>query len=152
MRANCLTASVMAVSAALIASATVAKTYTYTFGTQSGGAYCDGITFTNGGSGDGWGGNLLGSCGDENSVAGFTIKGETTNTIELSTGDTSFPGAFDTFLIQPKERLWYLYVDIGSGFLLVNEGKLIKGPPPISRHGAKSAIFKNPKAVDKPVL
>ena len=118
----------------------------------SGGAYCDGITFTNGGSGDIWSGNLLGSCGDNSGVGGFTVKGETTLSIELSTVDSADPGTLESFLIQPKTLRWYLYINQGFGFVLVNEGDLTKGAPPIAKDGAKSSIFKNPKALNKPVL
>ena len=155
MESRLLTAAVFATAAITVgafASPTEAKTYTYTFGTGSGGAYCDGITFTNGGSGDIWSGVLLGSCGNDQSVSGFTVKGETTTTIELSSASSAEPGVLEVFLIQPKTLLWYLYVNDGSGLELANEGPLIKGAPPIGTRRGKSSLFKNPKAVDNPTL
>jgi hypothetical protein len=154
MRAKHLKATMLAIAAialSALASPSLGKSYTYTFGNGSGSAYCDGTTFTNDGSKT-WSGTHLGSCVPNSDVAGFTIRGETTDTIELSMADPNFPNAFDTFLIQPKTLLWYVYIDMGYGFFLANDGNLIKGAPPISRHSAKSAVFKNPMVIDKPVL
>jgi hypothetical protein len=135
-----------------LASPSLAKTYKYQFGTNSGGGFCDGLTITNGGSGKIWTGTHTGSCEDGDGAGGFTVKIEGSVYIEINTTDkANDPGVFETFLLQPKTDLWYLYTNDGSGFELVNEGKLIKGTPPAGKQpSAKPSIVKNPKAVDKP--
>jgi hypothetical protein len=133
-------------------SPTMAKTYAYTFGNTTGAPYCDGLTII-GGDG-GWTGNHTGSCTDDDPAGGFTAKIGGTTYIDISTtDDADDPGFAETFLLQPKPGVWYLYSNRGLGFELINEGKLIKGAPPsIRQTAAKPSTFRNPKAVDKPTF
>jgi len=157
MKSKLLKATVLATAAIALGafvSPTTAKTYTYTFGTPSGQAYCDGLTINN--NGDIWSGNHIGSCTDNDAAGGFTVKIGGSKYIDISTTDNAHdPGFAETFLLQPKTGAWYLYINpnLGNGFLLVNEGLLIKGAPPSHRSpGAKPSTYKNPKAIDKPVF
>jgi hypothetical protein len=137
-----------------MATTTQAKALKYTFGTTYGGSYCDGVTLTTSDKVT-YSGTHTGSCLDSTNYAGgfaTTIKG-TGKFIDVSTTDNlDLPGYAITFLLDTKAGTWFLYTNIGSGFELFNEGVLIKGAPPVGKkNGAKSAVFKNPKAVDKPV-
>ncbi len=146
---------VLAMALGALASPSLAKTYAYTFGTVSGGAYCDGLTISNGGSGDGWSGNHTG-CTDDDPAGGFTARIGGTTYLDINTTDNeNSPGLFLTYLLEPKSRQWFLFTSTndGGGFQLINEGMLIKGAPASGkRPGAQASTFRNPKAVDKPVF
>jgi hypothetical protein len=160
MKSKLLKATLFATAAlamGAMATATQAKTttLTYTFGTAYGGEYCDGITLTSSDKVT-YSGTHTGSCLDSTNYAGgfaSKIKVDSAKTyVNASTTDNlDLPGYAITFLLDVKGSEWYLYTNIGSGFELFNEGVLIKGAPPVGKHGAKKAsVFKNPKATDKP--
>jgi len=153
MKAKLLGATAIATAAIALASPSFAKTYKFQFGTNSGSQFCDGLTITNDDSGKLWTGNHTGSCEADDSAGGFTAKIGGTTYIDINTTDANnAPGIFETFLLVPKTLQWFVYENDGGGFVLFNEGKLLKGPPPASLPaGARASVFKNPKAVDKPV-
>jgi len=148
MKSIVLKAAVLATASLAIgamSSPAMSKTLTYTFGPQTGGGYCDGVTITNDGAGSVWTGNLIG-CTDGAPVGGFT---------DISTTDEKdLPGWFLTYLLDTKALEWYLYTNYPLGtFAEINAGILTKGSPDIyNKSHAKRSVFKNPKAIDKPAF
>jgi hypothetical protein len=155
MKSKILKAALLATAALSIgafASSTQAKSYDYSFGTPYGGEYCDGLTLT---STDKviYSGLHSGTCeGSSQYAGGFaaSIK-KTVKGIDISTTDYFLPGYALTFLVDPKGSTWAVYGNIGGGFEFLNSGPLITDQAKVTKHLKKSSVYKNPKAVDKPV-
>ena len=140
-----------ALAVGVAASPSVAKTYKFTFGTPTGGEFCDGLTISTTDKLT-YSGNHTGTCeGTAQYAGGFAtkIKGDG-KFIDISTTDLGTPGYALTFLLDLKASTWFLYVNQGFAFQLVNEGILIKGAPRNSKRGVRSSVFKNPKATENP--
>ena len=152
LKATLLGTAALAVVA--MVSPAMGRTYAFTLGTFSGGAYCDGLTFSDSNGGVGWSGNHTG-CTDNDFAGGFTATIKVTgNFIDINTTDQkNLPGAFETFLLDTKAKEWFLLSNLGGGFELLNGGVLIKGAPDVSKGGhARASSFKNPKAIARPVF
>jgi len=117
-----------------LASPVMAKTLTYTFGTVSGGAYCDGLTLTQATVGHPtWGGTHTG-CTNNDPAGGYNVKVNGGPNLDIATTDT-LSGATQayTFFLNLKQQYWYLYDTSGGVFAQINSGPLIKGAPPAAK-------------------
>jgi hypothetical protein len=153
MKSKFLKATLMATAALALgamATSTQAKSYVYNFGTTYGGEYCDMLTLTSTDKVT-YSGLHNGTCeGSSQYAGGFADKiKDTSKGPNISTTDYFLPGYALTFLIDPKASTWAVYGNLGSGFEFLNSGPLITSKGAKQVH--KSSVFKNPKAVDKPV-
>ena len=131
-----------------IASSASAKTVAYTFGTASGGSYCDGLTLTSSDRGIIWSGTHTGSCQNADPAGGLAVKVKHNSTPYLDIATTftvDGPSAYTVFLNIPSST-WFLYTVSGGVFTEINSGPLINGAPP-AKFGAPSSLHKNPKTV-----
>lgn len=136
MKAALLAAAVLIVGA----SAANAKTLKYTFGTSTGGSYCDGVTLK---TTDNviYGGHHTGSCTKNDKAGGFAATISGTSVIDIATTDkANAPGKTFTFLLNTKAATWALYTLEGSTYTLINQGPLVAGAPP-AMLGAKPSVL-----------
>lgn len=138
MKSKLLKATVLATAAIAIGalvSPAMAKTLKYTFGTVSGGAYCEGLTLTQATVGHPtWGGTFTG-CTNQDPAGGYDVKVNGGMNLDIATTDSlnnPSAGAF-TFFLNLKQQYWYLYDTSGGVFAQINSGPLIKGAPPAAK-------------------
>jgi hypothetical protein len=151
MKSKLLKATVLATAAIAVgalASPVMARTLKYTFGTVSGGAYCEGLTLTQATVGHPtWGGTLTG-CTNQDPAGGYDVKVNGGMNLDIATTDSlnnPSAGAF-TFFLNLKQQYWYLYDTSGGVFAQINSGPLIRGVPSAKAPGAhRPATMPNPK-------
>jgi hypothetical protein len=151
MTSKLLKATLLATAAIAVgglASSATAKTLKYTFGTVSGGAYCDGLTLTQATTGHPtWGGTHTG-CTNSDPAGGYNVKVNGGSNLDIATTDT-LTGATQayTFFLNLTQHYWYLYDTTGGVFAQINSGPLINGAPPATARvgGRKASTAPNPK-------
>jgi hypothetical protein len=151
MKSTLLKATVLATTAIAVgalASPVMAKTLRFTFGTVSGGSYCDGLTLTQATTGHPtWGGTHTG-CTNNDPAGGYDVKVNGGANLDIATTDTH-TGATQayTYFLNLQQHYWYLYDTSAGVFAQINSGPLVNGAPPAdARVGArKASTAPNPK-------
>jgi hypothetical protein len=162
MKSKFLTAGAVAAAALALgafASPAAAAKINYTFGTPSGGAYCDGIKMT-ATSGAYAGFHINSNCDSVNDPAGgLSVKIGSSKYVEGMTGVMdALPNTPIMFYLDIKAKTWYLYLntynlDGTSAYQELNAGTLIKGAPAAHKGGTPSVHVKAGAKIDKmPVL
>ena len=141
MKSTLLKATVLATAAiamGALASPAAAKTYKYTFATNSGAAYCDGITVSTTDKVH-YSGTHTGSCVPNVPADGFAsrIKGYVP-VVNLATTNVNITNNAYAYLFSSKVMAWALFTDVGGVWTQVNSGVLLKGAPESHRPGAKT--------------
>ncbi len=160
MKSKFLTAGAVAAAAlalgAFASPAAAGGNISYTFGTPSGGAYCDGVTMTstNGQSYQGF--HVNSTCaGDEDAAGGLAVKVGSTKVVEMvTTVDNQWTNTPIVFYLDTKHKAWYLYLNeypIGgsNAYVEINAGTLIKGAPAGKGNGVSSTHAKPGAKIDK---
>ncbi len=159
MKSKFLMAGAVATAALTLgafASPAAAAKINYTFGTFSGGAYCDGVTMTttNGVSYQGFHQNST-CAGDQDAAGGLAVKVGSTKVVEMvTTVDAQWTNTPIVFYLDTKGKAWYLYLNeypIGGGnaYIEINAGALLKGAPAGKGNGVSSTHPKPGVKIDK---
>jgi len=159
MKSKLLTGTLLATAALAVAAfaspAAAGGKINYTFGTPSGGLYCDGIQMSVT-SGTYAGFHINSDCDSVNdTAAGLAVKIGKTKYVEGMTGVMdAYPNTQFMFYLDLKAKTWYLYVDLYnlegvSQYVEINAGTLVKGAPAAKKGGVSSIHAKQGAKIDK---
>ncbi len=128
-----------AIAIGALASPVMAKTLTFTFGIDGGGAHCDGVTLTQATVGHPtWGGTLTG-CSNGDPAGGYSVGVNGGKNLDIATTNTAVGPYEMTFFLNLKQNEWYLYEVVSGDFEQIDSGPLIKGAPSAKVPAAKAA-------------
>jgi hypothetical protein len=119
-------AGAVAIAAGALAAPVSAATLRYTFGTVSGGVYCDGLTLTTTDR-QTYTGEHTG-CGGDVPADGRRVHGHGGSHLNVKTTSPGDDTVF-TFFLYLRQKQWVLYVNINGVREEINSGVLIKGAP-----------------------
>jgi hypothetical protein len=141
MKSTLLKATVLATGAiamGALASPASAKTFKYTFATNSGAAYCDGITVTTTDKVN-YSGTHTGSCVPNVPADGFAsrIKGYVP-VVNLATTNVTITNNAYSYIYSSKVMAWELFTDEGGVWTAIASGRLLSGAPESHRPGTKT--------------
>lgn len=159
MKSKLLTGTLLATAALAVAAfaspAAAGGKINYTFGTPSGGLYCDGIQMT-ATSGAYAGFHINSNCDSVNDPAGgLAVKIGSTKYVEGMTGVMdALPNTPIMFYMDTKAKTWYLYLNVYnlegvSAYEELNAGVLVKGAPAGKGVGKSSIHPKAGAKIDK---